>query len=75
MFAALLAHIPPAHGFLSSVRSRISGDTIGLAEWARRARCGLTGHAMVLYLEPQKMSLRCMDCGEQTSGWAIRARS
>ena len=78
VFAALLEHIPstwaPAPGFLNSVRSRISADTIGVAEWVRRARCGLTGHAMVLHLQPQKMSLRCMDCGEQTPGWTIHAR-
>jgi hypothetical protein len=74
VFAALLGHVPPAQGFLNTVRSRISADTIGLAEWVRRARCGLTGHAMVLHLQPQRISLRCMDCGEQTPGWTIRAR-
>ena len=74
MFAALLGHVPPAPGFLNTVRSRISADTIGVAEWVRRARCGLMGHAMVLHLQPQKISLRCMDCGEQTPGWTIRAR-
>jgi hypothetical protein len=74
VFAALLAQVPPGQGFLNNVRSRISADTIGLAAWVRRARCGLTGHSMVLHLQPQKMSLRCMDCGEQTPGWTIRAR-
>ena len=74
MFAALLGHVTPVPGFLITVRSRIAADTIGLADWVRRARCGLTGHAMVLHLQPQKVSLRCMDCGEQTPGWTIRAR-
>jgi hypothetical protein len=78
VFAALLERVPatwaPAQGFLETLRSRITADTLGLAEWVRRARCGLTGHSMVLHLQPQRMSLRCMDCGEQTPGWAIRAR-
>jgi hypothetical protein len=78
VFAALLEHVPstwaPAQGFLNTAWSRISADTIGLADWVRRARCGLTGHAMILHLQPQKMSLRCMDCGEQTPGWTIHAR-
>ena len=78
VFAALLERVPaawaPAQGFLETLRSRITADTIGLAERVQRARCGLTGHAMVLHVQPQRISLRCMDCGEQTPGWTIRAR-
>ena len=78
MFAALLERVPstwpPAQGFLATARSRISADTIALAEWVRRTRCGLTGHAMILDVQPQKIALRCMDCGEQTPGWTIHAR-
>jgi hypothetical protein len=77
VFAALTEQVPstwaPAQGFLNAVRSRMTADAIGLAERLRRARCGLGGHAMVLHLEPQKMSLRCLDCGEQTPGWTIDA--
>ena len=77
MFAALTDRVPwnwaLAQGFLSTARSRITADTIGLAEWLRRAQCGLGGHAMVLHVEPEKLSLRCMDCGQQTPGWTIHA--
>jgi hypothetical protein len=78
VFAALLERVPatwaPAQGFFNAIRFRLAADTIGLAEWVSRARCGVTGHAMILHLQPQKMSLRCMDCGEQTPGWTIHAR-
>ena len=78
MFAALLERVPspwaPAQGFLATARSRITADTIAAAEWVRRARCGLTGHTMILDLQPRKMALRCMDCGERTPGWTIHAR-
>lgn len=37
----------------------------------RRLRCGLTGHTMVRHFEPQRMALRCLNCGEQTHGWTI----
>jgi hypothetical protein len=61
----------PAQEFLDTVRSRLAIDAIELTERLRRVRCGLTGHAMVLHLEPKKMSLRCLNCGERTSGWTI----
>ena len=75
MFAALLERLPstwaPAHEIASAVWSRLTADAIRVAQRFRRAKCGLGGHAMVLHFEPHKMSLRCMNCGEQTPGWAI----
>jgi hypothetical protein len=61
----------PTQGFLTNAGSRIAEDIIGLAWWMRRTRCGLGGHAMLLHLEPEKLSLRCMYCGQQTPGWTI----
>jgi len=75
VFAALMERVPttwaPAHEFLSHARSRITTDAIGIAEWLRRARCAFEGHAMLLHVEPEKLSLRCMNCGQQTPGWTI----
>jgi hypothetical protein len=75
VFAGLMERVPtawaPTQGFLTNARSRIANEAIGLAEWLRRARCGLEGHSMLLHLEPQKLSLRCMHCGQQTPGWTI----
>jgi hypothetical protein len=39
--------------------------------WLRRARCGLTGHTMLLQFEPHRLSMRCHSCGEETPGWTI----
>lgn len=40
------------------------------ARW-REAACGLGGHAMILNVEPQRVSLRCMECGHNTPGWRL----
>jgi hypothetical protein len=54
-----------------AIWSRLSTDAVGIVERFRRAQCGLVGHAMVLQFEPHRMSLRCMNCGAQTPGWAL----
>ena len=36
-----------------------------------KAVCGLRGHDMVLYFEPQRLSLLCQSCGARTPGWTI----
>lgn len=33
--------------------------------------CGLGGHEMVRHFEPGRLSLRCLSCGAQTSGWSL----
>ena len=76
MFGAFVERIPwtpaPAPGFFRKVRFR-STDLALVAEWVRRATCGLIGHAMVLHLERRRMSLRCLHCGHETPGWTIDA--
>jgi len=76
VFAALTERVPrtsaPAKEFLNTAWSRMTADAIELAERLRRAQCGLGGHSMVLHFEPDKMSLRCLSCGEETPGWTIR---
>jgi hypothetical protein len=37
----------------------------------REAACGLGGHAMILHVEPQRLSLQCMECGHNTPGWKL----
>jgi hypothetical protein len=44
-------------------------------EGLRQAQCGLGGHAMTLRFEKTRVSLQCMSCGHNTSGWTIRART
>ena len=41
------------------------------AERLRRASCAFGGHSMMLQFQPDRLSLRCQDCGRETPGWAI----
>ena len=36
-----------------------------------RAICGLSGHSMVLHFEPRRLSLECVLCGYETTGWEV----
>jgi hypothetical protein len=41
-------------------------------EWmVRRAICGLFGHDMLLHFEEHRLSLRCISCAHETTGWTI----
>jgi len=37
----------------------------------RRAACALFGHETVLQFGDHRISLRCIDCGHETTGWTI----
>ena len=52
------------------MRHGASGIDVALAWW-RETICGIGGHAMVLRLDPGRVSLQCMECGRNTPGWAI----
>lgn len=36
--------------------------------------CGLGGHEFVRQYEPNRLSLRCMACRFETSGWVLKAK-
>ena len=47
-------------------------------EWAGRVRacvrrglCRIRGHDLLLHFEPHRLSLRCVDCGWDSSGWMV----
>ena len=47
-------------------------------EWAGRARacvrrgwCRIRGHDLLLHFEPHRLSLRCVDCGWDSTGWMV----
>ena len=77
MFQAFVERMPwtssPAPGLIRKVGSRLTSDLAVMAEWLRRAQCGLLGHGMMLHLEQRRMSLRCLHCGHETPGWTIDA--
>lgn len=39
----------------------------------RHLMCGLGGHELVLHFEHDHLSLECLLCGYQSSGWNLRA--
>ena len=44
-----------------------SGDR--MFSWVRQACCGLRGHDEMLQFERERMSLKCVSCGHESSGW------
>ena len=60
--------------FLSQFRTRARATAIAAAEGLLQARCGLGGHSMALKFEKTRVSLQCMSCGRNTSGWTIQLR-
>ena len=38
----------------------------------QRVMCGLRGHDTVLRFERHRLSLRCLNCGHETTGWSLR---
>jgi hypothetical protein len=41
----------------------------------QRMICGLRGHEAVLHFEPHRLSLRCLSCGHQTTGWSLESET
>jgi hypothetical protein len=42
-----------------------------LTERLRQVMCGLRGHDAMLHFEQERMYLRCVSCGHQTTGWEL----
>lgn len=42
-----------------------------LMDRLRQAFCGLHGHDTLLQFEQDRMFLRCVSCGHETSGWEL----
>jgi hypothetical protein len=41
------------------------------AEHLRQLLCGLHGHDTLLQFEQDRMFLRCVSCGHETTGWEL----
>jgi hypothetical protein len=37
--------------------------------------CGLRGHDEVLHFERHRLSLRCLSCGHETTGWSLESET
>lgn len=40
-------------------------------ERVRQAYCGLHGHDSLLQFEQERMYLKCVSCGHESSGWEL----
>jgi hypothetical protein len=67
--------VSPAGAFLNALWPRAGAMAIAAAEGLLQARCGLGGHTMAIRFEKTRMSLQCLSCGRNTSGWTIDARA
>lgn len=67
--------VPPSGALLNGFWPRASAMAISAMEALSQARCGLGGHAMTLRFEKTRVSLQCMSCGHNTSGWTIQSRT
>jgi len=66
---------PPTGVFLNGLWPRARALAISTAEELLQASCGLGGHSMTLKFEKTRVSLQCMSCGYNTSGWTIQPRT
>ena len=65
---------PPTGAFPNGFWPRARALAISTAKELQQARCGLGGHSMTLKFEKTRVSLQCMSCGHNTSGWTIQPR-
>lgn len=70
-----LPSAPPTAASLNTIWPRARALATSAVEGLAQARCGLGGHAMAMKFEKTRVSLQCMNCGHNTSGWTIQARS
>ena len=55
----------------SSSATEAQGRTWGLLAGMRRRWCEMLGHDLILHTEPGRMSVQCVDCGWESSGWLM----
>ena len=55
---------------MGPVRAGGAGEMV-TSEGFRQMLCGLHGHDTLLQFEEERMFLRCVSCGHETSGWEL----
>ena len=70
MLAERLLHDIRFHGPTFSA-AQVHQWAWGLIAWVRRGLCGMRGHDLIFHFEPRRLSLRCVDCDWESSGWVI----
>jgi hypothetical protein len=44
---------------------------VGVMDRVREIFCGIHGHEHLLQFQPDRMYLRCLSCGHESSGWEL----
>jgi hypothetical protein len=44
---------------------------VGVLDRVREIFCGIHGHEHLLQFQPDRMYLRCLSCGHESSGWEL----
>jgi hypothetical protein len=70
MPAERLLHEVGLHGPSFSAAQAHEGAR-GLLACVRRGLCAMRGHDLVFHFEPRRLSLQCLDCGWESTGWMI----
>ena len=70
MLAERLLHDVGLHGASFSA-AQAQQWARGVFACVRRRLCGMRGHDLILHFEPRRLSLQCVDCGWESTGWMI----
>ena len=65
----------PVEGFVNTFRALGVQTAAAAADRVRQAMCGLSGHAMMMHFEADRLSLECINCGRRTPGWSLQPAS
>jgi len=61
-----------SHHDLSTTGTHAEGFGERVIDRLRQAVCGLHGHDTFVQFEQDRMFLRCVSCGHETPGWALK---
>jgi hypothetical protein len=57
---------------IRQVPSQESGPLTWLTRRVHSLICGMSGHDLLLHVEPGRLSLQCVLCPYETPGWTIK---
>ncbi len=70
MLAERFLHDVGFHG-TTCVTGRTHAWARALLSFVHRQSCAIRGHDLLFRFEPRRLSLRCVHCGWESSGWVI----
>jgi hypothetical protein len=59
---------------MSATHTEVGGVIGGLSGKIHAFFCGLSGHDLLLNVEPTRLSLKCTSCPYETPGWTVKGQ-